>query len=299
MDSLRSQPEAGFKVYIEMAAPDIVAPIRQWVQDCADLTEVANAELADLKLWDWAAFQYHKQLGDVIPLELTVIEQEHTADKEQQVLMHGADYVAYVDDMDTLLLRLSFSIQRLRYVQTLESLSVSDPLTGVFNRRKFDQELDKCWRQGKRQNAQCSLLMLDVDFFKQFNDTYGHLAGDQCLRELAAIFKQAAVRPHDVVARIGGEEFAIILPDTPLLGAKFVAEQIRQAVSERQILNEVTPLGFVSVSIGVACVRPQGVAKLTHWQQQADDALYAAKAAGRNCIMADVVSAPEPIAEIF
>jgi len=83
MDSLRSQPEAGFKVYIEMAAPDIVAPIRQWVQDCADLTEVANAELADLKLWDWAAFQYHKQLGDVIPLELTVIEQEHTADKEQ------------------------------------------------------------------------------------------------------------------------------------------------------------------------------------------------------------------------
>lgn len=299
MDSLRSQPEAGFTVCIEMGAPELAAPIRQWIRDCADLMEVAGGTMADLKIWDWAAFQYHKQLGDVIPLELIVIEPEHAAHKEQQVLMHGADYVAYPDDVDTLLLRLSFCIQRMRYTKTLESMSVSDPLTGVFNRRKFDQELDKCWRQGKRQNAQCSLLMLDVDYFKNFNDHYGHLAGDQCLRELTAIFKEAAVRPHDVVARVGGEEFAIILPDTPLLGAKFVAEQIRQAVIERQILNEDTPLGQVSVSIGVACVRPQGAQKLMAWQQQADDALYAAKAAGRNCVVSEVHTNQESALELF
>jgi diguanylate cyclase (GGDEF)-like protein len=299
MDSLRSQIDTEFNVYIEMGVAELAAPIKQWLLDCADLKQVFHPELASLQIWDWAAFQYHKQLGDILPRDLIVIDSSNQAQIEQQVLMHGAEYAQYPADVDTLLLRLSLHIQRIRYVHTLESLTVTDPLTGVFNRRKFDQELDTCWRQGKRQNTPCSLLFVDVDYFKRFNDRYGHLAGDQCLRELADIFKQAAVRPHDVAARIGGEEFAIILPDTPETGALYVAQQIMQVVARREILNEDTPLGRVSVSIGVATVLPDGAQTLKSWQQQADDALYSAKAAGRNQVMKDVSDQLHREAEVF
>ena len=299
MGLLEHQIDAEFRVYIEMGAVTAAAPIEQWLLDCADLEQVAHPELADLHIWDWAAFQYHQQLGDIIPNDVIVIEPSSKSEIEQQVLMHGAEYLSFPDDASILLLRLSLLIQRIRYVKTLESLTVSDPLTGLFNRRKFDQELDKSWRQGKRQHLACSLLMVDVDYFKRFNDRYGHLAGDQCLRELSLIFKQTAVRPHDVVARIGGEEFALILPDTPEIGAIYVAQQIIQAVAQRHILNEDTPLGRVSVSIGVACIQPDGVQKLKAWQQQADDALYGAKAAGRNQVMSGISEPLNREAEIF
>jgi diguanylate cyclase (GGDEF)-like protein len=299
MDSLRSQIDTGFSVYIEMGVAYLAAPIEQWLLDCADLTQIKDADVANLHIWDWPAFQYHKQLGDILPRDLIVVGGGLQADIEQQVLMQGAEYVAYPDDIDTLLLRLSLIIQRIRYVQTLESLTVSDPLTGVFNRRKFDQELDKSWRQCFRQHSDCSLLLIDVDYFKRFNDRYGHLAGDQCLRELASIFKQTAVRPHDVVARIGGEEFAIILPDTPETGALYVADQIIHAVTRRDILNEDTPLGYVSVSIGVASIKPAGQQRLKAWQQEADDALYSAKAAGRNQVKTDTSEPLSREAEIF
>ena len=299
MDSLRSQIDAGFNVYIEMGAAHLAAPIQQWLLDCADLNLVRDAETASLHIWDWPAFVYHKQLGDILPRDLIVLGSEHETDIEQQVLMQGAEYVSYPDVIDTLLLRLSLIIQRIRYVQTLEGLTVSDPLTGVFNRRKFDQELDKSWRQGSRNNAACSLLLIDVDYFKRFNDRYGHLAGDQCLRELAVLFKKAAVRPHDVVARIGGEEFAIILPDTPEAGALYVADQIINGVARSDILNEDTPLGYVTVSIGVASVLPAGKQRLKAWQQQADDALYSAKAAGRNQVKTDASSLLSRESEIF
>lgn len=299
MDSLRSHIETTFNVYIEMGAADLAAPIEQWVLDCADLASVTNAHGASLQIWDWAAFESHKASGDILPQDLVVIDSSTDPAVEQAVLMHGAQFIAYPCDVDTLLLRLSLHIQRIRYVQTLEGLTVLDPLTGLFNRRKFDQEMDKCWRQGKRQNTPSSLLLVDVDHFKRFNDRYGHLAGDQCLRELAAIFKQVAVRPHDVAARIGGEEFAIILPDTPQNGAIYVAQQMMHTIARRDILNEDTPLGRVSVSIGVATIKPQGEQKLKAWQQQADDALYSAKAAGRNQVMSDVSEQLNREAEIF
>lgn len=299
MDFLINQEETEFGVYIEVGSVEQAAPIKQWLLDCADLTQVSHPSLASLQLWDWAAFQYHKQLGDILPKYLVVIGSAQQVDVEQQVLIHGADYIVYPEDIDILLLRLSAHIQRIRYIHTLESLTVQDPLTGAFNRRKFDQELDTCWRQGKRKNTPCSLLLLDVDYFKRFNDRYGHLAGDQCLHELAGIFKQVAVRPHDVVARIGGEEFAIILPETPESGALYVANQIMKMLAQRDILNEDAPLGRVSVSIGVACIQPAGTQKLKAWLQQADDALYSAKAAGRNRVMTEISNALHREVEIF
>lgn len=299
MDSLRNQLETTFNVYIEMGADDLAAPVEQWLLDCADLAQVRDAHFSDLQIWDWAAFEQHKREGDILPQDLVVVDASNYPQIEQTVLIQGAQFIAYPRDVDTLLLRLSLHIQRIRYVQALEGLTVLDPLTNLFNRRKFDQELETCWRQGQRQNSPSSLLLLDVDYFKRFNDRYGHLAGDQCLRELADIFKQGAVRPHDVVARIGGEEFAIILPDTPESGALYVAKQISHALARREILNEDTPLGRVSVSIGVATILPDGSQRLKAWQQQADDALYSAKAAGRNQIMSDISEQLDREAEIF
>lgn len=299
MDLPGNHKEQDFCVYLEVGHSQMAAPIVQWLEDCADLSQVASPEQAHLHIWDWAAFEYHKQLGEVLPKDLLVLEPEYQATMEQSVLIHGAYFFTYPSEVDILLLRLSVLIQKLRYLHTLESLSVSDPLTGVFNRRKFDQELNIAWRQGKRQQSQCSLLLVDVDFFKRFNDNYGHLAGDQCLRELATIFKQSAVRPHDIVARIGGEEFAVILPDTPLNGAKYVAQQIIQAVSSRKILNEGTDLGYVTVSIGVSSALPCDAHKLSDWQQSADDALYAAKANGRNQFQWEATTAVSTEAEIF
>ncbi|GAA6134992.1 hypothetical protein NBRC116188_17820 [Oceaniserpentilla sp. 4NH20-0058] len=299
MDSLSKYKDKGFSVYLEMGDAQLARPITQWVKDCAGLVQVPSSELADFQIWDWPAFEYHKQLGEPLPCELVVIEKDYLPYKEQAVLIHGAQFFTYPDEVDLLLLRLSTHIQRLTYVQALESLSVSDALTGLFNRRKFDQELDIAWRQGKRQKSQCSLLLIDVDFFKRFNDSYGHLAGDQCLRELAQVFQASAVRPHDVVARIGGEEFAVILPDTPLLGAQFVANQIIEAVFEKNILNDDTPLGRVSVSIGIACVLPNDTRNLSQWQKNADDALYNAKENGRNQAKWDASASKKLDAEIF
>lgn len=299
MDSLSNHKDKGLSVYLEMGDAQQAQPITQWLEDCAGLMQVSSCELADFQIWDWPAFEYHKQLGEPLPSELVVIEKDYLPSKEQAVLIQGAQFFTYPDEIDLLLLRLSTHIQRLTYLQTLESLSVSDALTGLFNRRKFDQELDVAWRQGKRQKSQCSLLLVDVDFFKRFNDSYGHLAGDQCLRELAQVFQASAVRPHDSVARIGGEEFAVILPDTPLVGAQYVAKQIIEAVFEKNILNEETPLGRVSVSIGIACVQPNDTRKLSQWQQNADDALYNAKESGRNQAKWDVSASRKLEAEIF
>jgi len=299
MDLLSNQKEVDFCVYLEMGDASDAQPIEQWLKDCADMSQVYTAEQSHLQIWDWPAFEYHKQLGEPLPKDLVVIEKQYHTSKEQSVLMQGAQFFTYPEEVELLLLRLSQHIQRVSYLRALEGLSVSDALTGLFNRRKFDQDLDRTWRQGKRQQTQCSLLLVDVDYFKRFNDTYGHLAGDQCLRELATVFSACAVRPHDVVARIGGEEFAVILPDTPLQGAQFVAQQILQAVTDKNILNEEAPLGRISVSIGISCIQPGEMNKLSQWQQAADDALYQAKANGRNQLQFNAHTQVLAEAEIF
>jgi diguanylate cyclase (GGDEF)-like protein len=134
------------------------------------------------------------------------------------------------------------------------------------------------------------MLMLDVDHFKVFNDTYGHLSGDQCLQNLSKAFQLEAVRPHDTVARVGGEEFAIILPDTHAKGAEHVAHRIIQRVMGLNILNEHTSLGVVSVSVGLACATPKAGDNIDVWRKEADEALYFAKKSGRNQVKTEISS---------
>jgi diguanylate cyclase (GGDEF)-like protein len=158
-----------------------------------------------------------------------------------------------------------------------------DGLTQVANRRRFEQHLDSEWRRMARQRGPLSIILADIDYFKGFNDLYGHQAGDNCLRLVARTLSHAAKRPGDLVARYGGEEFAVILPNTDLKGAEAVAEDIRRAIRERRINHRSSAIDtIVTMSLGAASCIPSTDSSAANLLKRADEALYAAKAGGRD-----------------
>lgn len=170
-----------------------------------------------------------------------------------------------------------------------EALAAVDPVTGLANRRCFDRCLASEWRRALRDGKPLSLLLIDADHFKSYNDSYGHLSGDNCLRHIAAAAAEAVSRPGDLVARYGGEEFAVILPDTDATGAAEIARGICAALRRKNLSHTANPCGMVTVSIGCATLAPAFGHSALSLLQMADEALYRAKFAGRD----RVCSAPE------
>lgn len=170
--------------------------------------------------------------------------------------------------------------------QQLSVLATTDGLTGLMNRRAFDQELDRAFRSCVRNGRTLSALMMDADQFKRFNDTYGHIAGDDVLRSLAACIRSNLRRPDDRGARFGGEEFVAILPDTDGTAAIQLAERIRESVKSLGIPHAGSPTGIVSISIGVGVMVPMIDDRAEQLLQLADQGLYMAKSAGRDCVRA-------------
>ncbi|UWG98577.1 diguanylate cyclase [Dehalobacter sp. DCM] len=165
----------------------------------------------------------------------------------------------------------------------LQMLSSLDGLTGIGNRRYFDQVLTQEWDRGMRQGTTLALIMLDIDFFKNYNDFYGHQAGDDCLKQVAGIFKGTLRRSIDCAARYGGEEFAAILPDTDISGAVFLAEEMRSKIEEQAIKHESSGISMViTVSVGVAAIVPLAGSQPSMIIRLADQAMYQAKRNGRN-----------------
>ncbi|WP_449285709.1 sensor domain-containing diguanylate cyclase [Marinobacter sp. PE14] len=183
--------------------------------------------------------------------------------------------------------------------EQLRAISLTDGLTHVANRRRFDEKLQDEWRRAQRQGHPLSLLMLDIDHFKRVNDELGHLVGDDCLTEVAALCAAEVQRSGDLLARYGGEEFSILLPATPEEGALRVAEKVRQAVARSPVYfgERVAPVSL-TISVGVACVVPGPDMEPQELIRQADEALYAAKESGRNRVMLadDFRAANAPVA---
>ncbi|MGZ9046387.1 MAG: diguanylate cyclase [Telluria sp.] len=165
----------------------------------------------------------------------------------------------------------------------LERLATRDGLTGLANRRYFDETLQAEWARAMRQKQPLSLLMVDVDNFKAYNDAHGHLGGDECLKRIA-VAVAAEMRTNDLVARYGGEEFAVILPNQSLKGAAIVAERIRSRVEQLRLPNRFARDGRVTVSIGAATALEASDADPSQLVATADAALYRAKHMGRNRI---------------
>lgn len=183
--------------------------------------------------------------------------------------------------------KLMLTTEQLKIVNSnLERLSVLDGLTGLYNRRFFDDALVREYRRALRNCSPIALIMADIDWFKSFNDKYGHLAGDDCLRRVAGVFGALANRSHDLVARYGGEEFAVILPETPLVGVMELAEDIRCHVEALQTGDGPDVSMSLSVSLGVTSIVPERHSQPQELIRQADEALYQSKKLGRNRVTA-------------
>jgi diguanylate cyclase (GGDEF)-like protein len=172
---------------------------------------------------------------------------------------------------------------RLRFLEAalLREMVARDGLTGIQNRRMFDQHIQRVWSQAVRDTQRVAVLLVDIDCFKDYNDRYGHQAGDECLRAVAVSLSQCARRPMDFVARYGGEEFALVLPDTGSEEASVIAEQARLAVMDLGLIAPI-PAGQVTVSAGCATNEQNTLTTPNALVQAADAALYDAKRAGRN-----------------
>jgi diguanylate cyclase (GGDEF)-like protein/PAS domain S-box-containing protein len=169
----------------------------------------------------------------------------------------------------------------------LEELSFKDGLTGIANRRRFDALVEIEWSNARRNRQPLSLVMLDIDYFKQYNDRYGHLEGDNCLRRVARVLASAATRARDVVARFGGEEFVLVLPETDEAAAAKIAERCRDLLAGERIPHEGSPAGLsLTASLGVVTTIPAHEQDLQDFIKAVDRRMYQAKQLGRNRIAA-------------
>ncbi|RYD01237.1 hypothetical protein N752_31285 [Desulforamulus aquiferis] len=173
-----------------------------------------------------------------------------------------------------------------RVSQRLEEISNIDYLTNLANRRYFHKVLENEWYRAVRNNSSLALIMIDIDFFKSYNDIYGHVGGDKCLERLASVFNNTLKRTTDLVARYGGEEFVILLPGTNLSGARDIARTLNERVSSLELPHSGSTInGKITMSIGMTAKIPDLEVLPESLILEADEALYCAKARGRNCII--------------
>jgi len=203
-------------------------------------------------------------------------------DEERGLSLGTADYLTKPLRSAIVRLRVGNQIRIINQMRAIERLSKTDQLTDIANRRSFDERLNAEWQRAIRDKSPISIMMIDVDKFKEYNDTYGHHQGDTALKTIAGVFSQTLKRPADFAARWGGEEFAALLPSTYIDGAVMVAEQIRGSVEETVIPCHENATTRVTVSIGVNTLIPTKKSSISKFLEKADNALYSAKGLGRN-----------------
>jgi diguanylate cyclase (GGDEF)-like protein len=262
-----------------------------------DALAIARAEpqpdmiLLDVMMPEMDGFEVCRQLkADPATRHIPVIfvtAKDDVADEEHGLMLGAADYIAKPFHLPVVRARVRNHLALKAKADLLESLANIDSLTDIPNRRRFDERLDTEWRRCQRHAQPLSVIMLDVDHFKTFNDHYGHGAGDICLVTVAATLARTLSRPGDIVARYGGEEFAVILPETDITGASQMAERMREALAmQRMPQAPDTGSGMVTLSAGVASCVPDEASSATDLIAAADRKLYEAKTQGRNRVCA-------------
>ena len=225
----------------------------------------------------------NEQTKDVPVVFLTALQD---MESEEYGLKLGAiDFIRKPFSIPIVKAKLKNHLDLKKYKDFLKEISLIDPLTKTPNRRRFDEALSEEIKKANRSNSFLSLLMLDIDNFKKYNDTYGHIEGDECLIKIAKELKKTLKRPSDLVARWGGEEFTCLLPETDRKGAVKVAEKLRKAIRGLAIPHETSEVArVVTVSIGIVTLFPNDKLSKEDLLKQADDALYRAKDLGRDCV---------------
>jgi diguanylate cyclase (GGDEF)-like protein len=256
--------------------------------------EAAVAERPDLILMDvvmpemdgfeaCARLREDRRTAEIPVIFITSLEEE--AEETRALQLGAADFITKPISPATVQARVKNCLDLKRQRDLLGQLSFTDGLTGIANRRRFDEVLEAEWRRGVRSQAPLSLVFLDVDFFKRFNDSAGHVAGDGCLKGIARCVAGATRRPGDLAARYGGEEFACLLPETDAEGALEVAHRARDGIAALALPHPASSVApVVTVSIGVVTTRPQPEGRVEALVEAADGALYRAKETGRNRI---------------
>ena len=210
--------------------------------------------------------------------------------KGEDISVSSANWLHLIESvasqLGTLMQRLRTEIALKQANEKLQHLVAYDGLTEIANRRRFDEYLDEQWRQGKRERKELSLILCDLDAFKLYNDYWGHQAGDKCLQKVAQVLEEVVKRPMDLVARYGGEELAVLLPDTFQVGALQVAEKIRQEVKALKLSHPQSPVSnYVTISVGVSSIIPRDDCSPKTLIRMADQALYQAKKMGRDRVI--------------
>lgn len=261
----------------------------------ADALRIACSEphpdliLLDIVMPDMDGYEVCRRLKaleatkDIPVIYLTGMSNEQ--DEEYGLSLGAIDYITKPFKPSILKVRVKNHLQLKYFRDCLTTMGMVDGLTGIPNRRRFDETMLVEWRRALRSGQPLSLIMTDIDYFKNYNDTYGHLEGDACLRKVANKLCETLKRPGDLVGRWGGEEFACILPETVRTGAMFVADQLRTGIINLGIQHASSPIApVITISLGVTTMIPRPGQDPIELIRYSDEALYKAKRAGRNQI---------------
>ena len=262
-------------------------------QNWHDALEIAANEKPDLILLDvvmpevdgFELMAMLRVLPETAGIPIIFITAQTGEEKEERGLKMGAaDYIMKPFRTAVVHARVEMQMMNVKQRREIERLSMTDPLTGIPNRRGFDIHLEMEWAHAIRERLPISVLMLDVDHFKDYNDTYGHPQGDAILKAVANIIQASVKRAGDIAARIGGEEFAVLLPNTELGAALAVAERMRAEVEASNVPTQDGKPTSATVSIGAIAERPSPNSDASLFVAKADGCLYVAKESGRNCV---------------
>ncbi len=243
--------------------------------------------LLDIMMPEMNGFEVCKQLKESkktrnIPvIFITAMDDER--DETKGLELGAVDYITKPFSLPIVKARVKTHLELKRHRDILENLSTIDALTEISNRRRFDEYYNAEWKRSTREATQLSMIIIDIDFFKLYNDNYGHSAGDDCLKQVAKCLYDLVNRPADLLARYGGEEFVCILPKTDMTGTMQIAEMMRTKIEDLNLLHEHSIISdHITISLGTATVLPSDRIEADILVKGADKCLYQAKEGGRN-----------------